>query len=139
MSTAAIAEIAVDLAANPAVAASAWTSTGLAAWWWPHHPDATYDFEPEVGRTFRLATERGGQAVRGEFLDVSEDFLAFSWVWIDEGEELDGEHVTVAFAPLEGGEATRVTVVQSSTRESVQAASRRWADSIQRLEAVYPG
>lgn len=138
MSTAAVAEIAVDLGANPETATSAWTSSGLAQWWWPHYPDASYDFEPEVGRTFRLSTDEGRQAVRGEFLDVSEHFLAFSWVWIDEGRELDGEHVTVAFTPLADGEATRVSIVQSATRDSVQAASRRWVDSIQRLEAVYP-
>lgn len=138
MSTAAVAEATADVAASPATVRERFTSAGLKDWWWPKYSDAFYDFEPEQGRIFRIATENGGFGVHGEFIDVDENFLVFSWVWYNGDGERNGESVTVSFTPLEDGAGTRVKVVQ--TAQSAQVAHESgegWAKVLTRLEELY--
>lgn len=138
MSTAAVAEATADVAASPTTVRDRFTSAGMKDWWWPQFSDTIYDFEPEQGRIYRIATEIGGFGVHGEFLDVDENFLVISWVWYGVDGEQNGESTTISFTPINDGAATRVKVVQTAADATIAHESGQgWTAVLERLEELY--
>ncbi|HCX84443.1 MAG TPA: hypothetical protein DHV14_04760 [Micrococcales bacterium] len=130
-----VAEMIVAVAAPLASVRAAWTSEGMAAWWWPMFGDTTYDFTPAVGRSWRIATAEGGFGARGEFLDVDEDLIVLTWWWETDEDQTEADTVTVSFA-LGVGE-TQVRVAHRARPAALADLREGWLDCLERLAAQY--
>lgn len=137
MTIATVAEVTADIAAPHHVVRECWTSARLADWWWATKHDATYDFVPEAGRTYRVSTA-GGDGAHGEFLQASDDQLVFTWVWFGPDGEDNGESVTVQLVPVEGeDDVTRIRLVQTANRDTADKAVHWWSERLERLERLF--
>jgi uncharacterized protein YndB with AHSA1/START domain len=101
----------VDATAEHAM--NAWlTPEALAAWWWPHITDTTYDMDARPGGSYAIRSEAAGIGVEGEVVSIDRPRdLRLTWRWLNEGVAQVEEPVIVTFDPHGGG--TRVVVTHT--------------------------
>ncbi len=122
------------VAAAPEALWSAWTSAeGLARWWWPHLPDATYEVDGKPGGGYRIESTAAGIGVQGEFLEVEEPHgLVITWQWLEAG--VPGPVDRVAVELIRDGDGTLVRVTHLMSEDQTHDGYRAgWTDVLNRL------
>jgi len=125
--------------APPERAYQAWVDPDrLAAWWWPHLPDTTYEFDARPGGTYRIDSPTARIGVEGTFREVEPPRrLLYTWLWSGgEGEEdVPEDLVEVTFQP--DGTGTLVTVRHTSVEDITKGGAKQgWGEVIDRLAAI---
>lgn len=120
------------------------TAEGLAGWWGPHgFAIPAIDFEPEVGRPYRIAMQPpDGELfhLEGEFTEVAPPRrLAYTFRWEDPDREDVETTVTLSLRDL-GGE-TELTMEQGPfAAESRRALHEQgWSDGLDKVAALLGG
>jgi uncharacterized protein YndB with AHSA1/START domain len=135
-------ELQCVVAAPPEVAFSACsTASELAKWWGPERfKIASLDFEPEVGRSYRIEMQPPeGEAfyLTGEFREVEPPRrLAFSFVWEDPDPDDVENLATLTFRDL--GDSTEISLLQNPFKTEARRALHHdgWSDSFDKLERL---
>jgi len=124
--------------APPERAYQAWVDPDrLAAWWWPHLPDTTYECDARPGGTYRIDSPTAGIGVEGTFREVEPPRrLLYTWLWSGEGEEdVPDDLVEVTFQP--DGTGTLVTVRHTSVEDITKGGAQQgWGEVMDRLAAI---
>ncbi len=105
----------------------------LATWFWPPELEARCEIQPELGGFYRIASENGGLAVYGYFLEFEPPArYVKTWAW--EGEEAETQ-VEVTLRETSAG-MTELTLRHTGheTAEAVTNHRTGWTDCLARLE-----
>jgi uncharacterized protein YndB with AHSA1/START domain len=131
-----------SLPALPAVVFAAFSDPGeLAKWWGPQEfTVGSLDFDPRVGRTYRIEMQPpGGDPfyLTGEFREVDPPArLAFTFVYEDPDPEDVETLVELSFHDL--GQSTELVFTQGRFKTEARRELHRsgWTDSFDRLEQL---
>jgi uncharacterized protein YndB with AHSA1/START domain len=131
-----------SLPALPAVVFAAFSNPGeLAKWWGPQEfTVGSLDFDPRVGRTYRIEMQPpGGDPfyLTGEFREVDPPArLAFTFVYEDPDPEDVETLVELSFHDL--GQSTELVFTQGRFKTEARRELHRsgWTDSFDRLEQL---
>jgi uncharacterized protein YndB with AHSA1/START domain len=89
-------------------------------------PDTTYEMDPRVGGSYRVASAAAGIEVRGRLLALEPPSrVEMSWAWVDGGRAGAEERVRVDLTTQDDG--TLVTVTHEvATADGVEAYRQGW-------------
>lgn len=125
--------IELELAAAPAVVWKQLTEPGLLrSWFWPDRLRPEVELDPQVGGTYRIASEPAGIAVSGWILEAAApEHLLLTWRWDGEPSETQ---VEVKLRETRPG-FTRLLLVHSGHHgaEAMVRHRQGWADCLERL------
>lgn len=124
-----------QVAADPTRVYAGWTSAAaLAAWWWPHIADTTYEVDARVGGRYEIRSAAAGIGARGEFLELDEPrLIRMTWNWMNDGISAVTEQVSVAFTPTPEGTLVTLTHELDEAAGDGEDLRQGWHDVLARL------
>ena len=106
----------------------------LRTWWWPEHPDTTFEIDPRVGGTFRFRSESYGFGAHGSYLAIDRpDFLAMTWEWESGPASSTPDVVTVELTDLGDRTLVELTHHMAEPTDDTTNAERGWSEVLHNL------
>jgi uncharacterized protein YndB with AHSA1/START domain len=128
-------------APRPAVWQAMTNPDEIAKWWGPKgFKVPSVDFEPGIGRNFRIAMQPPGGDVfhlLGEFREVDSPFrLCYTFVW--DPPDPDDRETVVTLSLHDSGEQTEVQLLQGefTNQDRLDLHDNGWRESFEKLEAL---